>query len=61
MFFYIILLLTAQILELQKQLSDTSKSNQQQKQLVGQLEKDILSVNALSTLYRGEGEVCISK
>nr|XP_054775648.1 protein CASP-like [Lytechinus pictus] len=43
-------------LELQTQYSHLNQTVTEQKDLIGQLEKDLLSVNALSTKYRGEGE-----
>ncbi|XP_072044688.1 protein CASP-like isoform X2 [Amphiura filiformis] len=46
----------AQYVELQKQHTEAMKTMHEQKQLVSQLERDLLSVNALSTIYRGEGE-----
>ena len=50
---------TAQYVELQKQHTEAIKTVHEQKTLVSQLERDLLSVNALSTKYRGEGEVGI--
>ncbi|XP_070572083.1 protein CASP-like isoform X2 [Ptychodera flava] len=41
---------------LQKDYDDAVKSMQEQKELINQLEKDLLNVQALSTVYRGEGE-----
>nr|XP_006812773.1 PREDICTED: protein CASP isoform X1 [Saccoglossus kowalevskii] len=41
---------------LQKDYGEVVSSVQEQKELVAQLEKDLLSVNAVSALYRGEGE-----
>ena len=51
---------TAQYVELQAQHTEAMKTVHEQKQLVSQLEKDLLSVNALSSMYRGEGEVRIT-
>ncbi|XP_072164316.1 protein CASP-like [Diadema setosum] len=42
--------------ELQEQFTQQSLTVAEQKELISQLEKDLLSVNALSSKYRGEGE-----
>ena len=43
--------------QLQEQYNEAFRSIQEQKQLIGQLEEDLRSVNALSSMFRGAAEV----
>ena len=45
--------------KLQEQYNDAFKAMQEQKQLIAQLEEDLRSVNALSSMFRGDAEVII--
>jgi len=51
---------TARYQELNKQYKEAVHTIADQKELIMQLECDLLSVNALPTSYRGQGEVGIS-
>lgn len=43
--------------DLQKQYSEAVHTLKEQKELISQLESDLLSVNALPSTLRGQGEV----
>ena len=43
--------------DLQKDYSEAARTIKGQKELISQLEGDLLSVNALPSSYRGQGEV----
>lgn len=47
----------ARYTKLQEQYNDAFKAMQEQKQLIAQLEEDLRSVNALSSMFRGDAEV----
>ncbi len=47
----------ARYTKLQEQYNDAFKTMQEQKQLIAQLEEDLRSVNALSSMFRGDAEV----
>ena len=49
--------LTARYTQLQEQYNEAVHSIQEQKQLITQLEEDLRSVNALSSMFRGDAEV----
>ena len=52
-----VLLKIARLSELQKQYSEAVYAVKEQKELISQLEGDLLSVNALPSVFRGQGEV----
>ena len=49
--------LAARYNKLQEQYSEAFTTITDQKQLICQLEEDLRNVNALSSMFRGEGEV----
>jgi len=51
--------LTGRYSKLQEQYNEAFTSIQDQKQLIGQLEEDLRSVNAWSTMFRGTAEVSL--
>ena len=55
----ILIILIGRYTKLQEQYNDAFKAMQEQKQLIAQLEEDLRSVNALSSMFRGDAEVII--
>ena len=55
----ILIILIGRYTKLQGQYNDAFKAMQEQKQLIAQLEEDLRSVNALSSMFRGDAEVSI--
>ena len=47
---------TARYQQLQSEYLEIASTVQEQKQLIAQLEEDLRNVNALSSMFRGEGE-----
>ena len=47
-----------QYTKLQEQYTEAFNTITEQKHLIAQLEEDLRNVNALSSMFRGEGEVC---
>ena len=55
----ILIILIGRYTKLQEQYNDAFKAMHEQKQLIAQLEEDLRSVNALSSMFRGDAEVII--
>lgn len=53
-------IITARYAQIQDQYNEAVHSIQEQKQLITQLEEDLRSVNALSSMFRGDAEVMCS-
>ena len=56
-FFFLLLRCKGRYTELHSKYNEAVNTVKEQKELIGQLETDLLSVNALPSAFRGQGEV----
>ena len=56
-FFFLLLRFKGRYTELHSKYKEAVNTAKEQKELIGQLETDLLSVNALPSAFRGQGEV----